>query len=156
MLTSKDQPVATQEIPIVAELSIRGTGGQGQVLAVQTATFSYEREIPLWLYVVLGFLGIAVGYSVRLVVKALSAVPAPSPAPPKPEDPQPGPLTTFIKSNYYYVDFGVTLVLGTVALLVLTHSGRPPAKAADWPGAVALGVSLGVLANSELFTRLGR
>jgi hypothetical protein len=102
-----------------------------------------------------GFCGIALGYLVRLVMKVEAKLPQPSPAPEKSEDVT-GPVTSFVARNYYKVDFALTLLLGNLVLLALSHSYHPPSKAADVPGALIFGFSLGLLTNSDLITRLGQ
>ena len=103
-------------------------------------------------YLILGGLGIAAGYSLRLLVKVLSAVPAPQPVLGAADSA--GPITSFVIGHYYAVDFIVTLVLGFLALFALMQGARPPQVASAWPHAITLGASLGLLTNSELITRL--
>ena len=111
-----------------------------------------DAQLSTATYLILGGLGIATGYSLRLLVKVLSAVPAPQPAL-GPADGE-GPITSFVIGHYYAVDFIVTLVLGFLALFALMQGARPPQVASAWPHAITLGASLGLLTNSELITRL--
>ena len=138
---------------IRVELREGQAGVGGTILANDILEFQFKSEISLSLYFILGCLGIALGYAIRLLVQVLKKVPAPSPAP-KAGGGSAGPITEFVQSHYYVVDFGVTLVLGFLVLVALLSDGSPPETGRMWPGALASGVGLGLLANSELITRI--
>src|SRR5262249_17986829 len=118
-----------------------------------------DAQLSTAAYLILGGGGISAGYGLRLLVRVLSAVPVPQPfgsaeAGELRVAHQTGPVTSFVASHYYAVDFAVTLVLGFLALFALMRGADPPAIASAWPHAITLGASLGLLTNSELITRL--
>lgn len=86
-----------------------------------------------------------------MLVEILKTVPAPSADPPEGTV---GPITRFVQQYHYLVDFGVTLAMGFIVMVALLTDGRPPEAGRMWPGALATGVGLGLLANSELITRI--
>ncbi len=139
-------------MPIIVEL--REDGSSPQVLASQSLTFTYTTELALATYLLLGCIGVATGYWLRLLVNVLATA-KPKVVVTAEVDP-PERLKKFVGEHPVSTDFLVTLLLGVLAMLYLSHSGRPPDAAAQWPGALTLGASLGVLTNSELFTRLGK
>ena len=146
-----------QKMPIIVEL--KQGGASPQVLASQTLTFTYAKELTLLVYLILGCVGVIVGYWLRLLVKTLAVVSATAEDSKKlsaAEVRPPEELKKFVFRYPVLTDFLVTLLLGILAMLYLAHSGKPPDAAIQWPGAVTLGASLGVLTNSELFTRLGK
>jgi len=127
------------------------------VLVDQTLAFDYRtNQISLGTYFALGVLGILIGYWLRLLLKVLSAVSPPSPAPPGPAASAPGvgPITAFVQKHYYAVDLLVTLALGFFALVAFTQGNRPPQTASFWYSAMAVGLGLGLLTNSDLLTKL--
>jgi hypothetical protein len=128
--------------------------GGSSTVAAQTVTFSFASQISTVTYLVLGALGIGVGYILRFFVNILKAIPPPSPAPPLAGEPAIGPISTWVASHYYFVDCLITFGLAFVALVALMQGSRPPQTAWAWPHALTLGVSLGLLTNSELFTRI--
>jgi hypothetical protein len=141
------------EQPILVEATRRDSAEKATAIA--RANFTYEPQISMSLYLLLGLLGVIVGYGLRFLQKILSSVPAPSPAPEELVVSS-GPITQWVARNYYFVDFSVTVALGFLALLYLAQTGSPPEAASYWPGALTFGVGLGALTNSELFTKLGR
>jgi len=50
----------------------------------------------------------------------------------------------------------VTAAIGFLALVALVQDGQPPQNATYWYTALAVGVGLGLLTNSELLTKLPR
>jgi len=142
-----------RELSIIAEVS--QPGPPVRILSSQILAFTYATRITLWLYLLIGAFGVAIGYLLRLLVKVLAATTPPELAAGAQNNlAKTGQIGTFVKDHYYLTDFSVTLVLGILALLYLSHSTLPPDTASQWPGALTLGVSLGVLTNSELFTKL--
>ena len=137
--------------PLIVRLALLD-GGRETIAASRVLTFWYTAQISTAAYVTLGGIGIALGYLLRLLVKLLGVVPRPAPvlAAPPPE----GPIGRFVRTHYYIVDFLVTLTIGFLALAALMQGARPPQTAAAWPQALTLGVSLGLLTNSELLTKL--
>jgi len=136
-------------------VNLRGSpqvGGARPRLASASLAFDYTREISVTHFLLLGSLGILIGYGLRLVLEILKSLPRPNPAP---EDDTAGPITRFVKRNFFLVDLLVTLGLGFLALVALTKDGRPPANGAYWYTALTVGVGLGLLTNSELLTRTG-
>jgi hypothetical protein len=59
-------------------------------------------------YFMLGFAGIAFGYALRIVIKILSGIEPPSPLRVTHDAPPDGPITRYVKTHYYPVDFAVT------------------------------------------------
>jgi hypothetical protein len=158
VITGKKCEANGEKMPIIVEL--RETGSSSQVLASQSLTFKYTTELTLVTYLLLGCVGIATGYWLRLLVNVLvTARPRGAVGGGRAEvaevEPPEG-LKKFVKNHLLLTDFLVTLLLGILAMLYLSHSGKPPDAAAQWPGALTLGASLGVLTNSELFTGLGK
>ena len=155
IITAAGCDPAAQELPIIVDLSAKGP--PSRTLASQSITFTYAKRIALSLYLLIGCVGIALGYLLRLLVKALAATTPPPLAPANPEQvAKIGPIGKFVNNHYYWTDFMVTVLLGFLALLYLVHSGSPPDSASQWYGALILGVSFGALTNSELITKLGR
>ena len=121
----------------------------------QQINFTYIRRLSLSCYLALGIAGFLLGYLVRILTTVLKTIPAPAPAPPGPGGtPTDGPVTRFVRGHYYWVDLGVSLLLGFSALLYLIRDGHPPDSAAAWYGALLTGVGLGFLANNDLMSRI--
>jgi len=130
----------------------------GQLAAV-TCALKYGPGLSLWNYFVIGVLGIAIGYSARLVVDSLNALPKPVlPAAVAAGGgggaPDLGWVSTFIKTHYYLMDFLVTLILGFLALVALVKDNHAPDSGLYWYSALGLGFGIGLLTNSDLITRL--
>jgi len=147
-------PGFSDERQIVVELGLPGSSVP-QPLTATTAVL-YSPRLSYRAYLAVATIGVVVGYSLRLLVKVLATVPPPQAAPVGEGSSPPGALTRFVQAHYYAVDVGVTLALGFIALLYLGSTGRAPDVATHWPGAFTLGVGLGGLSNSELFSRLGK
>jgi len=133
-----------------------GSGGR-TLLADQTLPFDYKtNQISLRAYFALGVLGILIGYCLRLMLNVLATVPAPPLAAPPSGAVPPlvGPITAFVQKHYYSVDVLVTIALGYFALVAMSQGNRPPQTANFWYSALAMGVGLGLLTNSELLTKL--
>jgi hypothetical protein len=132
-------------------VSVQDANGAETILASRLFTFRYMAQISTAAYIALGGVGIALGYLLRMFVKVLSTI-----APPRPVQASPtseGPISRFARTHYYVVDFLVTVTIGFLALVALMQGARPPQTAAAWPHALTLGVSLGLLTNSELLTK---
>ena len=123
----------------------------------QQINFTYTERLSLWSYVLLGLAGFGMGYLVRILTTVLKTIPVPSPAPPSGVSgvaAVDGPVTRFAKAHYYWVDLGVSLLLGFAALLYLIRDGHPPDSAAAWYGALLTGLGLGFLTNNDLMSRI--
>jgi hypothetical protein len=130
----------------------------GQLAAV-TCALKYGAGLSLMYYFILGILGIAIGYSARLVVDSLNALPKPvlpaaAAAGVGGGAPDLGWVSTFIKTHYYLMDFLVTLILGFLALVALVKDNHAPDSGLYWYSALGLGFGIGLLTNSDLVTRL--
>lgn len=145
--------VPSGEYSVVAR-AIAQPSGSGAALATdQIVTITYTRRLAVKCYFLLGIIGFAIGYSLRVLTAVLKKIPAPNPAPADGEVAD-GPITAFTKAHYYTVDFFVSLVLATVVLLYLMKEGHPPDSAAMWSGALLTGIGLGFLANNDLLARI--
>ena len=160
------------EHPVIVELAGHPTAGPGgsagpcaaaknKILASQSLAFEYHPEIDLLDYLILGMIGVLGGWFLRFGVNLLKSVPPPLPAalPQAKAAPTPAPsfmerLTDWVKRYYYVLDCLVTLGIALTVLVFMAKSGRPPESGALWPGALATGIGLGLLTNSELLTRL--
>lgn len=121
---------------------------------VQTGPFDFKNtDIKLRTYLLFGAIGIVVGYWLRLFIKILTAVTPDSPL--VATQAADGPVTTFVKQHYYLVDSIVTLVLGVAALISLAGADTPPTFAARWHTSLLAGITLGLLTNSDMVTKLG-
>ncbi|HWG19217.1 MAG TPA: hypothetical protein VG225_01720 [Terracidiphilus sp.] len=149
--SGKTAEVGQQNTLIVRVLS----ADQKAAIAEASVSFSYVKRIPIWEYLLLGFFGIALGYAIRLLIKVLQTVPAPALAP-DPNAPQPGTITQWVQKHYYFVDCSVTLVIGLLSLTLLLKNDHVPDSGLYWYSALGAGVALGLLANSELVSKLGR
>jgi hypothetical protein len=143
---------------IRAELRAPAAGNQpAQTLGTDVLSVSYHVGQPVLAYFVLGLLGVALGYVLRKVVKALAET-TPSSARIQAAvaaEPTPGWLKQFVADHYYGVDFTVTLFLGFLLLgSALTVDHAPPIRGQYWFGALLFGFATGLLTNSELITHL--
>lgn len=154
-LTPPSRNTVLEKGRIWIELTLQEAGKPIQLLDRRSLLFDYHPGVDLRSFILLGLLGIAIGYLVRLFIKILSEVPTPSPSPVAGEQ-SPGPLTRFVQRHYYSVDFSVTLVIGFLALVTMIADGRPPQNASWWYSALAVGVGLGLLTNSELVVKIRR
>jgi hypothetical protein len=122
---------------------------------IQLYPISYIPEVPLSTYFGFGLIGIFLGYWLRLFVKILSSI-----TPPQPLSIATGisltkgRLTAFVIAHYYAIDLAVTIAIGFLILVSLIKDGNPPDNALSWYSALAMGVGLGLLTNSELLTKL--
>jgi hypothetical protein len=135
----------------------QGNGKQVEQITSEKLQLDYVPEIPVTSYVWLGILGVALGYLLRLLLKVLQSIPPEDRPQPDPEKPakQPGPFTRLVKEHYYLTDFLVTLGLGFIALIAMTKGNHPPDTGNLWYTALAVGVGIGLLTNSELLTKAG-
>lgn len=145
-----------------AELWSTGSTPRKLLGDTQRQTIAYANSrISIGEFFAYAFLGIVLGYIVRLLIKVLGAIPPPAAAPPLagpiPGGPVPtateGPITQFVKRHYYLVDCAVTAILGLLILAAMLRSGRVPDTAAQWYSALIAGTGLGLLTNSELLTK---
>jgi len=137
-----------------AQASATGVPPNQSLVIDQALAFAYvTNQISLGTYFAVGVLGILIGWGLRILLKVLAVVPAPAPAPAAGAV---GPITAFVQDHYYLVDALVTLALGFFALVALTQGNRPPQSGAFWYSALAMGASLGLLANSDLLLKLKR
>lgn len=147
----------TGEIEIGAELTRPSQNGPGESLAGATYRFVYRQGIPLSSYFMWGILGIVIGYFLRLFLKVLSEVTPEAPAPVANQSAgKVGWITRLVKRHYYLVDCAVTAAIGFLVLVALVQDGQPPQNATYWYTALAMGVGLGLLTNSELLTKIPR
>lgn len=147
-------PGPSGERPIVARLMTKASTGSTVAHASQIAKLAFVAEISLAVYLGVATIGVGLGYLLRLLIKVLTTVQPPPAAPVAGGEAATGPITRFVQRHYYWVDFLVTVGLGVVVLVWLSHDGRPPQTVAVWPKALATGVGLGLLTNSELLTKL--
>lgn len=156
---SNSQPASGGLLLVSLEIP-QGSGKEPQQIASESLKLDYAPEISVSYFVWLGLFGVALGYCLRLLLKVLQSippdqVPAPAPVAGQQLPPPPGPVTLFVKKYYYLTDFLVTLALGFLALVALTKAGHPPETGNLWYTALAAGVGIGLLTNSELLTRIG-
>jgi hypothetical protein len=115
----------------------------------------FAPEISVNWFLLAALAGVLVGYVVRFFVKLLGAIePPPVVSALDSETSEEGPITRWVKRNYYFVDCLVTMVLGFMLLVGLTQDRRPPQKGTEWYTALAIGFGIGLLTHSELVTRL--
>jgi hypothetical protein len=81
VLTRTDDHAVDGDRPLVVTLSAATEGTPPVVIAAQTATFSYAAQIAARSYLLLGGIGIALGYALRFFVNILKSLPTPVPAP---------------------------------------------------------------------------
>ncbi len=146
---------AGEKLVIVHLRGAPQAGGARPSLTSASLTFDHTPEIPVSRFLLFGGLGILIGYGLRLLLEILKSLPRPSPDPGSNGSDTDGPITRFVKKNFFLVDLLVAFGLGFLALVALTKDGHPPQNGAYWYTALAVGVSLGLLTNSELLTRTG-
>jgi len=135
--------------------AVNGPGPGATMIADGSVSFDYVSRISIWVYFLLGGVGILIGYCLRIFVKVLQSVPEPSPQPPGAGGGQaPGPITRFVQKHYYFVDCGVTLVVGLISLSLLVKNNHVPDSGLYWYSTLGSGVALGLLTNSELLSKL--
>jgi hypothetical protein len=108
-------------------------------------------------YLIVGLIGVVIGFLIKLGMKALSVVPPPiaGAQAARDRDAPEHPLVRFAREHYYTVDLLVTLLIGFLVLLASLTGVIPPAGT-QWPAALVTGAGVGVLANNELVGRIGR
>jgi len=144
--------MAGGEYSILAHAEVQSSGSGSPVAVDQVVIFTYLKRLEVKFYFLLGLSGFVLGYLLRIVTGVLKNIPPPAPA--VPANGQDGPLTTFVKSHYYRVDFAVSLMLAFIVLLYLMREGHPPDSASAWYGALLTGVGLGFLTNNDLLARI--
>lgn len=154
LTTSGSAPTTGEKLVIVHLRGAPQADGARSRITSSSLAFDYAAEILVSHFLLLGGLGILIGYGLRLLLEILKSVPRPSPAPAE-ETGTDGPITSFVKKYFFLVDLLVAFGLGFLALVALTKDGHPPQNGAYWYTALAVGVSLGLLTNSELLTRTG-
>jgi hypothetical protein len=169
VISRTDEPLLAGEHPLIVELTEHAPAAAGQpavsdrlcaapktkILASQSLTFQFHPEIRLWAYLLLGMVGVGIGWLLRFFINALKSIPPPLPAPAAEAGVGgSGGFFDWLKRHYYGVDCLVTLGIGLAVLVFMAKTGRPPEGAALPPGALATGIGLGLLTNSELLTRL--
>jgi hypothetical protein len=146
VLQRVDSAVASGSRQLLARLS-EGTSSTDKELDF---TFT-NTTITTSRYLLVGLLGVLMGYVIKLVVKVFSSLPAP------PADAgqavAEGPISRFIKAHYYTVDLLLTLAIGALVLLA-NLAGSAPQPGTQWPSAIVFGAGIGVLANNDLVARL--
>jgi hypothetical protein len=151
---------ARGERVIVVDL-VDGPPDNPRMLQSQEVSITLRPELRLFVFLLIGGLGILIGYALRLAIRSTSRVPAPAFGQPR-DDVQAlgggdGWLTRTIRNHplaYLLVDGLVTLLLGLGAMLAMMTNDRLPDAGTTWHGTLLLGAGLGLLANSELVTRL--
>jgi hypothetical protein len=128
---------------------VRTTPSPITVVTSGSVSFDYVHRIEVWRYFLLGGLGIVVGYLVRIVMQIQKDI-GPPHNPLTAEEEKDGPITLFVKEHYYWVDFAVAETLGLLSMLLLLKNDHVPDTSAHWYEALALGVGLGLLANTDL------
>jgi hypothetical protein len=142
------------EIEVEAELTRpSATGRPGVRLDGMTIQITAASGISLSIYFALGVLGIVIGYVLRLFMKALAATTPPALAPAPGQGQGKGKLSQFVEKYYYWIDCFVTAAIGFLVLVSLVQDGQPPENGAAWYSALAVGVGLGLLTNSELLLK---
>jgi hypothetical protein len=137
---------------VIATVSRIDSGAQ-RVITNEFLDFDYQPVLPVCLYLVIGAAGVAIGYLLRLAIRALSETQPPQTAA-LAAQPSPAGLRAFVLKHYYWLDFGVTLVLALLVLMSLMKDGHPPSNAPYWYSALGIGVGLGLLTNSDLLTKV--
>jgi hypothetical protein len=132
-----------------------GSSGTEVILATDEFDVDYAPSISIPKYLVIGLLGVFIGWVIRLLVKVRDSI-QPPPLAPVPGATTPGPVTRFVTRYYYWVDAGVTLAIALFVLVFLIKDGFPPEGASQWYSALGTGAGLGFLTNSELITKLPR
>jgi hypothetical protein len=153
VVRSDSPPVGTHSVLVRA---VSGAGAGSAAVADATVSFAYISRIPIWSYLLLGAIGIVIGYVLRLLIGTLKTVPAP-PLAPQAEGgggPAVGPITTFVQQHYYFVDCAVTLTVGLLSLTLLLKNNHVPDTGLYWYSTLGSGVALGLLTNSELLSKL--
>lgn len=151
-------PVAAGNVAIVIRILVPRNGSFGEV-AAQVLEVEYAPQLATTTYLVLGCVGIFLGYGLRFLVKALSeAGPVAAAqalramqlsAPPVTE-----PIKAFVLRHYVLVDLTVTLLIGLLVLVSMMQQGRPPQGGAFWHSSLVLGTGLGFLTNSDLLLKI--
>ncbi|HSS98017.1 MAG TPA: hypothetical protein VLK33_13345 [Terriglobales bacterium] len=151
---SRTQDTVSGDYLILAQSVNHPADGSTPFETDQAINFSFNRRLQIWSYLLLGLIGFAIGYFIRLMTSVLKKIPAPAPAPVAPGADQDGPITVFVKAHYYMVDFAVSIVLAFAVLLYLLKDGHPPDSATAWYGALLTGIGLGFLTNNDLLARI--
>lgn len=134
-------------------LLVRLTEGTTTIDAPLDFTFT-NTTISTRRYLLLGLLGVMIGYLIKLLTKVFSAIPAPPlTALANVEPVEEGPITRFIKAHYYTTDFLLTVALG-VLIMLANLAGTAPPPGTQWPSAIVFGAGIGLLANNDLVGRL--
>jgi hypothetical protein len=151
VLQRVDAGVASGNRQLLARLS-EGTSPPTVTDTALEFTFT-NTTIATSTYLLLGLLGVIVGYLIKLVMKVFSAIPVPPLVQLNADAVTEGPITRFIKAHYYTADFLLTLAVGAL-LLLANLAGAAPPPGTQWPSAIVFGVGIGVLANNDLIARL--
>lgn len=152
-ITPVDVLESTEAMPIVVQLA-KGAKGD-DVIASAVTEIGFREAVSTTCFLGLGLIGIALGWSLRILLQVFEVITPPSAAPlPTESTTTLGPIGSFVEKHYYAVDLGVALALGLIAMMLLMDGSRPPDTVRAWPGALTLGASFGALANTELFTRV--
>ncbi len=152
--------------------------GERVQLASQTVTFSFMPEIGGTRYFLWGLLGLLLGNLIRILMRGEAAASAKAAADAATAQakaqaaakaagskapaggagdidvPTPPWLLNWIKDNWLGVDLIVSLTLGVMALILLRYVQDPPMIATSPPWCVSLGFGIGLLAQTDMASRL--
>jgi hypothetical protein len=115
----------------------------------QTATIEVGYTTAIGLYVLMGMIGVLIGYIVKQSTQGRAEIAAVATAAPSVR----GKFLAIFK--YYFIEnlpsLLTLLALGFAALITLAREGLP---ASSWNAAIALGIGLAVLTDDEIFGKL--
>jgi hypothetical protein len=158
-LTPRAGSTAAGERVLIVDL-VAGSSHTERLLQSHEITIMLRPQLAMGCYLLIGGLGILLGYLLRQIIRSTGQVRTPflsQPPAEVPRLPQQGWLTTMIQrkpSTYFVVDGSVTLFLGLGAMLALVKGDLLPDAGTSWHGTLLLGAGLGLLTNSDLLTRL--
>jgi hypothetical protein len=131
--------------------------------------FEYAPLLGVRRYLLVGLLGIILGYMARAATKLLSSSKPPDHevarfklqeqrtaalAANAPPAATPSAAHVAVFRYWYALDFMVTVLLGGLVLVATMKDGLPPITASYWHAALTAGFALGLLTNSELLTKV--
>ena len=126
------------------------------VITEKAFEFRYDPLMAVPQYLLMGGIGIVLGYFIRAATKQLAKTPPDHQVERAKiqNDTTSSTARKWFVTHWYAIDFLVTLIVGTVVLVVAMKDGLPPTTAPHWHNAFGTGFALGLLTNSELLTRI--